>query len=105
LGGLATSDASGLREQCVADPRTDGARAPLTQGTSCAPSVEVEKRRDSIQSQAMVGDVLWVGGAALAVTGLVLAIVLPPSERESKPMPLTAACGPGSCQAALHLSF
>lgn len=105
LGGLASSDATGLRAQCVADPRTDGASAPLTTGTSCAPEIEVEDRRDAIQTQAMVGDVLWIGGAALALTGLVLAIVLPPSEREPERVPLRAACGPGTCQAALHLRF
>lgn len=105
LGGLASSDAAGLRSQCVADPRTDGASAPLTVGTSCAPSVDVEKRRDSIQTQATVGDALWIGGAALTLTGLVLAVVLPPSEREPNRMPLRAACAPSACQAALHLRF
>jgi hypothetical protein len=105
LGGLASSDATGLRAQCVADPRTEGASAPLTAGTSCAPSVDVENRRDSIQTQAMVGDVLWIGGAALTLTGLVLAVVLPPTERDPNRMPLRAACTPSTCQAALHLRF
>lgn len=105
LGGLATSDASALRSQCVADPRTDGASAPLTPGSACAPSVELEDRRDAIQTQALVGDVLWIGGAALTLTGLVLAVVLPAQEHESQPAPLTAACVPGRCQAALHLRF
>jgi tetratricopeptide (TPR) repeat protein len=104
LGGLASSDASGLRAQCVADPRTDGASAPLVSGQSCAPSVELEARRDAIQSQALAGDVLWIGGATLVLTGLVLAVVLPPTERTPDP-PLRAACGPGACQAALHLRF
>jgi hypothetical protein len=105
LGGLASSDAAGLRAQCVADPRTDGASAPLTVGTSCAPSVDVEKHRDAIQTQAMVGDVLWIGGAALTLTGLVLAIVLPPNERDPNRVPLRAACTPSRCQAELHLRF
>jgi hypothetical protein len=105
LGGLANSDAAGLRSQCVADPRTDGASAPLTPGQSCAPSVDLESRRDSIQTQAMVGDVLWIGGAALTLTGLVLAVVLPATEREPNRLPLRAACSPTTCQAALHLRF
>ena len=104
LGALAKSDASALREQCVTDPRDEGARAPLTAGNACSPSIDLEKRRDSIQTQALVGDVLWIGGAALTLTGLVLAVVLPANEHHESP-PLTAACVPGSCQAALHLSF
>lgn len=104
LGGLATSDASALRAHCVADPSTDGARAPLTAGKACSPGIDLAGRRDAIQTQALVGDVLWIGGAALTLTGLVLAVVLPPNERPDA-VPLTAACVPGSCQAALHLSF
>jgi hypothetical protein len=105
LGGLASSDAAGLRSQCVADPRTEGASAPLTAGQSCASSVNLEKRRDSIQSQAVVGDVLWIGGAALTLTGLVLAVVLPATEHDPNRLPLRAACTPSTCQAALHLRF
>jgi len=104
LGGLASRDASALRSQCVADPSTDGASAPLTAGNACAPSIDLEGRRDAIQTQALVGDVLWIGGAAVTLTGLVLALVLPPNERADAP-PLTAACMPGSCRAALHLRF
>jgi tetratricopeptide (TPR) repeat protein len=104
LGALASHDAAALREQCVTDPSDEGARAPLTVGKACAPTVDLEKRRDSIQTQALVGDVLWIGGAALTLTGLVLAVLLPANERTDSP-PLTAACVPGSCQAALHLNF
>ena len=103
LGALATRDASSLRDQCVTDPKDEGARAPLTVGSACAPSLDLEKRRDAIQTQALVGDVLWIGGAALTLTGLVLAVVLP-DQRPDEP-PLTAACVPGSCHATLHLSF
>ena len=105
LGGLAQSDASALRSQCVADPSTEGASAPLTTGQACAPSVDLEGRRDAIQSQALIGDVLWLSGAALTLTGLVLAVALPASEREPDRAPLRAACVPGACQATLHLSF
>jgi tetratricopeptide (TPR) repeat protein len=105
LGALASSDADALRAQCVADPRTEGATAPLITGTACAPGIELDDRRSSIQTQALVGDVLWIGGAALVVTGVVLALVLPPSERAPEPPPLTAACGPRSCQANLQLRF
>jgi tetratricopeptide (TPR) repeat protein len=105
LGGLAGSDASALRAQCVADPKKEGASAPLTSGQACAPSIDLEGRRDSIQTQALVGDVLWVSGAALTLTGLVLAVLLPADERDLNPAPLRAACVPGACQAALHLRF
>jgi tetratricopeptide (TPR) repeat protein len=105
LGGLASSDASALRSQCVADPSKEGASAPLMPGQACAPSIDLEARRDSIQTQALVGDVLWASGAALTLTGLVLAVLLPANEHEPNPPPLRAACLPGSCQAALHLRF
>jgi F0F1-type ATP synthase membrane subunit c/vacuolar-type H+-ATPase subunit K len=105
VGGLATGAASDLRAQCVADPRTDGASSPLTVGNACATSVDLEARRRSIQTQALVGDVLWIGGAAITVTGLVLALVLPGEQPKSEQPPLTAACSFRSCQAALRLSF
>jgi tetratricopeptide (TPR) repeat protein len=105
LGGLAASDAGGLRAQCVADPRTDGSSAPLSMGRACAPSVHVERQRDAIQSHALAGDALWIGGAALTVAGLLLAIVLPGEERKPNSAPLQAACTARSCQAALNLRF
>jgi hypothetical protein len=74
-------------------------------GNACAPSLNVERQRDAIQSQALAGDVLWIGGAALTVAGLVLAVVLPAAERRPDPPPLQAACTARSCQAALNIRF
>lgn len=105
LGTLATSDADELRDQCVADPRTDGATAPLVLGNACATSVDLESRRDSIQTQATIGDALWIGGAVIATTGLVLAFALPDVYPELEKAPVTAACSPSECRAVVRFNF
>ena len=68
LGVLAKNDADDLHAECVADPHTAGASAPLEEGDACAPSVDLESRRDSIKTQATVADVLWISGAVVGVT-------------------------------------
>ena len=106
LGSLAASDAEDLESECVLDP-SDGAgtNAPLMQGTQCAPSVDHEARRDSIQTQALVGDVMWIGGAAITATGLVLAFVLPDVYPDAEAAPVTAGCSTTECRATLTLKF
>jgi tetratricopeptide (TPR) repeat protein len=105
LGVLASGDADDLRADCVADPRTDGAGAPLTGGSHCAPAVDLASRRDSIQTQALIADALWIGGAVIGVTGLVLAFALPDEYPELEESPVAAGCGPDGCHASLQLSF
>ncbi len=105
LGVMAEGDASDLREQCVADPRTDGAVAPLVQGSHCAPGVELESRRSSIQTRATVADALWIGGAVITATGLVLAFALPDEYPELEELPVTAGCSPRGCGAEVRFGF
>ena len=105
LGSLATIDGEDLRRQCVAAPKTDGASAPLVQGNACAPSIDLDSRRDSIKTRATLGDALWIGGAVVAVTGLVLAFALPDEYPELEQVPVTAACSPKRCEATLRLAF
>lgn len=106
LGSLAASDADELKAECVLNPVDgDGTKAPLMQGTQCAPSVDHEARRDSIQTQAMIGDVMWIGGAAITATGLVLAFVLPDVYPDAEVAPVTAGCSTHECRASLTLKF
>lgn len=106
LGILAVSDADDLKGECVLKP-TDGGgtKAPLTEGTFCAPSIDHESRRDSIQTQALIGDALWIGGAVVTATGLVLAFALPDVYPGGEEAPVTAACSTTECRASLRLSF
>lgn len=103
LGMLADADADELRKACVADPRTDGAIAPLVMGPHCAPSVDLESERSSIQSQAMVSDALWIGGSVVAVTGLILVFALPDEYPDG--IPVALGCAPGQCRADVRVRF
>jgi len=105
LGSLAAMDGDELRDQCVADPRLEGAMAPLMRGSACAPSVDLESRRDSIQTRATIGDALWIGGAVVGVTGLVLAFALPDEYPELESPPVTAGCSSRRCQATFRFAF
>lgn len=104
LGALASSDADALRDECVADPTDAGASAPLVPGNACAPTIDVASRRDSIQTKALIGDALWIGGAVVGVTGLILALALP-DEYPEAPASVSAGCGPDQCHANLKVQF
>jgi len=106
LGLLAKGDADDLEAECVLDPRDGaGTMAPLMQGDRCAPSVDLESRRDSIQTQASIGDVLWISGAVIATAGLVLAFALPDVYPDAEQAPVTAGCSTSECRAELRLRF
>jgi tetratricopeptide (TPR) repeat protein len=105
LGVLAKNDADDLHDECVADPHTEGVNAPLMEGDACAPSVDLDSRRDSIKARATVADVLWISGAIVGVTGLVLAFALPDEYPDLEQPPVTAGCGPHECRASLRLRF
>jgi len=66
--------------------------------------VGVESQRDSIQTQALLGDALWIGGSVIAVTGVVLAFALPDEYPDEAP-PVTASCGARECRATVRLTF
>lgn len=105
LGVLAVNDADELEGECVLSPISGpGTRAPLQEGTACAPAVDHESRRDSIQTQALVGDALWIGGAVITATGLVLAFALPDVYPDEQP-PVAAGCSADECRATLRLQF
>lgn len=105
LGVLAAGDSDDLKGECVLKP-TDGGgtKAPLMEGNFCSPDIGVESRRDSIQSQALVGDVLWISGAAITAAGLVLAFALPDVYPDEE-APVTAGCSTTECRASLRLRF
>lgn len=106
LGAMAVSDADELKSECVLEPTTGaGTRAPLMEGNFCAPSIDHASRRDSIQTQAMIGDALWIGGAVITVTGVVLAFALPDVYPDEQPPPVSAGCSANECRASLRLSF
>jgi tetratricopeptide (TPR) repeat protein len=106
LGIMANGDADDLKAECVLDPRDGaGTAAPLMMGDRCAPSVDLDGRRDSIQTQALIGDVLWISGAVIATTGLVLAFALPDVYPDLEEAPVTAGCSTRECSATLRLRF
>jgi hypothetical protein len=76
---------------CQGDPTVDGPTEPLT-------------RRPGIQTQAAVADALWIGGATIAVTGLVLAFLVDDDVEHGAPA-ASAGCGPTGCSATLRLTF
>lgn len=96
MGVIANSDAQGLRDAC--DPRS----TPVT----CNPSIDLERIRGNVQALAGAGDALWITGAVVGVTGLVLFFVLPDEEAApaSTPTP-SVACGPTGCFGSLEVSF
>lgn len=58
---------------------------------------------DSAQNLALVTDILWISGVAVAGTGVVLALTgVLDSERE---VPVTAGCSPGQCGVVFRGSF
>ncbi|MBX3271239.1 MAG: tetratricopeptide repeat protein [Sandaracinaceae bacterium] len=68
---------------------------------ACDPSLR--SQHEDAQTLALVGDVLWIGGAVVAATGLVLTFVLTEGGGESA----TAAvsCGPTGCHAGVRGTF
>ena len=102
LAGIAGSDADALRHSCVMQSPTTGLEQPLVFGNMCSPTVNLASRRSGIQAEATIGDVLWIGGAAIAITGLVLAFVLPDDVTAPS---VSAGCGPTGCTGSITVSF
>jgi hypothetical protein len=103
LGVLTRQDAETLRGDCVLDPRTEGADAPLRTGTACAPGVELGDRRSTIERNATIADALWIGGTVTLVTGAVLAFALPDVYPE---LPEVAVqCHARGCAGSVEVSF
>ena len=88
LGGVALGSDGDIGAMC---PSRD----------ACDPSLR--SQYDDAQTLALVGDVLWIGGAVVAATGLVLTFVLTEGGGESA----TAAvsCGPTGCHAGVRGTF
>lgn len=109
LAAVAGGDADALRRSCVTQSATVGVEQPLQLGTSCSPSVDLAGRRSTIQTEAAVADALWIGGSLIAITGLVLAFVLPDDVSQPEggtPAPtVSAGCGPTGCSGSLTVSF
>jgi tetratricopeptide (TPR) repeat protein len=102
---VAATDADRLRHDCVVSSPTMGFEQPLLPGTSCSPAVQLESRRSAIQSEALAGDILWVSGAVVAATGLILAFALPDEYPAGTPPPVAAGCSPTGCSATITASF
>lgn len=90
LGAVSSSDASALRAEC-----------PV--GNQCAPSVGLEARRGDIQARLLVADVLWVGGALLTASGLVLAFTL--DDERSSPVTVSPAISGSGAAFEMRGSF
>lgn len=76
----------------------------------CAPTVDLDGRRGTVEALGISTDVLLFGGAAVAATGLVLGLVLnagTPAEAAAEPgaPEVGAACGPSGCAASLRMRF
>ncbi len=104
LDVVASLDAEQLRHDCVVATPTAGFEQPLLPGTDCSPSVGLESRRSTIQTEATAGDALWIGGGLIAVAGVILAFALPDEYAGSTP-PVTAGCSSTGCSAAVTVSF
>jgi len=108
LGVVASSDADALRHSCVTQSATTGLTQPLALGPMCSPSVNLEGRRSAITTEAGVADALWITGAVVAVTGLVLAFALPDDVTQPGETPaptVSAGCGPTGCSGTLTVAF
>ncbi len=107
LAALAGADADALRRSCVTQSSIVGVEQPIALGTSCSPSVDLAGRRSSIMTQAAAADALWIGGSVVAITGLVLAFVLPDdvTQPAAGTPAVSAGCGPTGCSASLTVSF
>lgn len=98
LGAIAMQDASTLRGDC--DPMM-----------RCAPSVALEARRPGIQAMAMAADALWIGGAVIGITGIILVFAMPDDvilAPEAEPGPALApgaACTGDGCVVTLSGTF
>jgi hypothetical protein len=107
IAALAGSDADALRHSCVMQSATVGTEAPLVLGQMCSPSVNLDGRRSAVMTEAAVADALWIGGTVIAITGLVLAFVLPDDvvSSDSSTPAVSLGCGPTGCSGSLRVSF
>lgn len=106
VGVIAGNDADALRASCVTQSATLGTEAPLARGTSCSPSINLESRRSSIQTEAAVSDALWITGSVIAATGLLLAFILPDDVTQPDGTPtVSAGCGPTGCSGTVTVQF
>lgn len=106
IAALAGSDADALRHSCVTQSSSVGLAQPLQLGTSCSPSVMLESRRSAVMTEAAIADALWIGGSVVAITGLILAFVLPDDVSSPPGTPaVSLGCGPTGCNGSLRVSF
>jgi tetratricopeptide (TPR) repeat protein len=93
-GGLALSEADALVAACP--------------GGECAPGANLAARRSNAQTLATATDALVFGGAAIALTGVVLGLVLMPSgsdaDERSRPT-VGAGCTDQGCSATVSGRF
>lgn len=69
----------------------DGSLAAMCMGGNCPESAR--PLASEVKNLILAADVLFLGGLAVAATGVVLTLVL----REGGPPPVTAGCGPEGC--------
>lgn len=91
-GGIALGEADRLAADCP--------------GTVCGPEIDFDGRNANIDTLGIAADVLLFGGAAIAVTGLILGLALGIGESAPESQPeVSAACGPAGCAASLRTRF
>jgi tetratricopeptide (TPR) repeat protein len=110
LGVVASQDADALRRSCVTASPTTGLMQPIDPGPACAPSVDLASRRSTIQTEAAAADALWITGAVVGVTGIVLALVLPDERADAAPAStpppqVSGGCSPTGCFGSVTVSF
>ena len=95
-GGMALQTEADLEGRCVEGP----------DGWTCPPGAQADADRGA--TLAMATDGLLIGGAAVAVTGLVLALVIdgaPDDSTEDASPTVSVACDPSGCIATLGGQF
>lgn len=104
--GLAATGA-GVPMGIDAASQADAIRLRCTQpdGSLVCRSTELAANRDGIVVQAAVGDALWIAGAAVATTGLVLAFLLPDDIIDGSAPAAAASCSSTGCYGQLTLHF
>ncbi len=91
LAAEASSRGASILERCV---RTSTGQAVCHEESLLA-------GRQSVLDQALAGDVVWITGAVIGLTGLGLALGLP-DDIVGEQAPVQAACGPGGCTVFGH---
>jgi tetratricopeptide (TPR) repeat protein len=75
-------------------------------GDRCRAGFDLEGERRSARNMVRITDILWISGAAIAATGLVLVMLSGGDDEEEAAAPAAGAmCGPDGCSAEMRVRF